>query len=62
MNQQKQKPNYTLEPMNNFELRPTDKKDHFRFLINGVDVSGEQEKSTFRHMIGVLDSGINTGL
>ena len=30
--------------MNNFELRPTDKKDHFRFLINGVDVSGEQEK------------------
>lgn len=48
--------------MNNFELRPTDKKDHYRFLINGVDVSGEQEKSTFRHMIGVLDSGINTGL
>ena len=48
--------------MNNFELRPTDKKDHYRFLINGVDVTGEQEKSTFRHMIGVLDNGINTGL
>ncbi len=29
--------------MNNFELRPTDKKDHFRFFINGVDVTGEQE-------------------
>jgi hypothetical protein len=48
--------------MNKFELRPTDNKDHFRFFINGVDLFGEQEKSTFRHMIGVLDSGINTGL
>lgn len=48
--------------MNNFELRPTDKKDHYRFFINGVDVTGEQERSTFRHMIGVLDNGINTGL
>ena len=48
--------------MNNFELRTTDKKDHYIFLINGVNVTGEQEKSTFRHMIEVLDNGINTGL
>jgi hypothetical protein len=48
--------------MNNFELRPTDKKDHYIFLINGVNVTGEQEKTTFRHMIEVLDNGINTGL
>jgi len=44
--------------MNDFEIKPTDKKDHYRFLINGVDVTGEQERSTFRHMIQVLDSGI----
>ena len=48
--------------MNDFELRPTDKKDHYRFFINGVDVTGEQEKSTFWHMIQVLDNGVNTGL
>lgn len=44
--------------MNDFEIRKTDKKDHYRLLINGVDVTGEQERSTFRHMIQVLDSGI----
>ena len=33
--------------MNKFELKPTDKKDHYRFFINGVDVTGEQERSTF---------------
>ena len=48
--------------MNKFELRETDKKDHYRFLINGVDVTGEQERSTFRHIIGVIDNGITTGL
>ena len=48
--------------MNDFKLIPTDKKDHYIFLINGVNVTGEQEKSTFRHMIGVLDNGINTGI
>ena len=48
--------------MNNFELKPTYTKDHFRFFINGVDVTGAQERSTFRHMIEVLDNGINTGL
>jgi hypothetical protein len=48
--------------MNKFELIPTDKKDHFRLLLNGVDVTGEQERSTFRHIIGVIDNGITTGL
>jgi len=48
--------------MNKFELKPTDKKDHFRFFINGVDVTGEQERSTFRHIIQVMDNGITTGL
>ena len=48
--------------MNNIELRPTDKKDHYRFFINGVDVTGEQERSTFIHIIQVIDNGIATGL
>ena len=48
--------------MNKFELRKTDKKDHFRFFANGVDILGEQEKSIFRHIIQVIDNGINTGI
>jgi len=48
--------------MNKFELKPTDKKDHYRFFINGVDVTGEQERSTFRHIIQVMYNGITTGL
>tara|TARA_R110000787_G_scaffold37943_1_gene96014 strand:- start:103 stop:249 length:147 start_codon:yes stop_codon:yes gene_type:complete len=48
--------------MNNFELRPTDKKDYYRLFTNGVDVFGEMERSVIRHMIEVLDSGINVGL
>ena len=48
--------------MNKFELIPTDKKDHYRFFINGVDVTGEQERSTFRHIIQVMDNGTTTGL
>ena len=48
--------------MNKFELRETDKKDHYRFFINGVDVTGEQERSTFRHIIQVIDNSITTGL
>ena len=47
--------------MNSIELRET-KKDHYRLLLNGVDVTGEQEKSTFRHIIQVIDNGINTGI
>ena len=48
--------------MNNIELRPTDKKDHYRLFLNGVDVTGEQERSTFRHIIQVIDNNITTGL
>ena len=48
--------------MNKFELRKTDKKDHFRFFANGVDILGEQEKSIFRHIIEVMDNSINTGI
>ena len=48
--------------MNNFELRPTDKKDHFRFFANGTDLFGEQERSTFRHIVQVIDNNITTGI
>ena len=48
--------------MNKFELRATDKKDHFRLFANGVDLIGEQEKSVYRHIIQVMDNNINTGL
>jgi hypothetical protein len=44
--------------MNDFELRKTDKEDHYRLFINGVDVTGEQERSTFRHLISVVDNVI----
>ena len=45
--------------MNDIELRPTDKKDHYRLLLNGVDVTGEQERSVFRHIIQTIDNGID---
>ena len=45
--------------MNSIQLKKTDKEDHYRFIINGVDVTGEQERSTFRHLIEVLDNGVN---
>ena len=45
--------------MNDIELKPTDKKDHYRLLLNGVDVTGEQEKSVFRHIIQTIDNGID---
>jgi len=48
--------------MNKFELRPTEKKDHYKFFANGADLLGEQERSTIRHIIEVLDNGINVGL
>ncbi len=47
--------------MNSIEMQET-KKDHYRLLLNGVDVTGEQEKSVFRHIIQVMDNNINTGL
>jgi len=48
--------------MNKFELKPTDKKDYYRLLINGVDVTGERERSDFRHLIQEIDNTINVGL
>ena len=48
--------------MNNIELRPTEKKDHYRLLLNGVDVTGEQERSIFRHIIQEIDNTINVGI
>jgi hypothetical protein len=45
--------------MNDIELKPTDKKDHYRLFINGVDVTGEQERSVFRHIIQTIDNGID---
>jgi hypothetical protein len=48
--------------MNSIELKPTENKDHYRLFLNGVDVTGEQERSVFRHIIGVIDNGITTGL
>ena len=47
--------------MNNIELRETS-KDHYRLLLNVTDVTGEQERSTFRHIIQVIYNGINTGI
>ena len=44
--------------MNNIEMKPT-KKDHYRLLLNGVDVTGEQERSVFRHIIQKMDSAID---
>tara|TARA_R110000868_G_scaffold34749_1_gene125285 strand:+ start:128 stop:265 length:138 start_codon:yes stop_codon:yes gene_type:complete len=44
--------------MNNIELLQT-KKDHYRLLINGVDVTGEQERSVFRHIILTIDNKID---
>jgi len=46
--------------MNKFEILKTEKKHHFRLLINGVDVTGEQEISVFRHLIEVVDNKIYT--
>lgn len=47
--------------MNVIELRKT-KKDHYRLFLNGVDVTGEQERSTFRHIIQEIDNTINVGI
>ena len=47
--------------MNAIELRKT-KKDHYRLFFNGVDVTGEQERSVFRHIIQEIDNTINVGI
>jgi len=43
--------------MNDIQLKKT-KKDHYRLILNGVDVTGEQERSVFRHIIQTIDEGI----
>ena len=48
--------------MNSIKLKPTEKKDHYRLVINGVDVTGEQERSTFRYIIQEIDNTINVGI
>ena len=45
--------------MNSIEMKPT-KKDHYRLLLNGVDVTGEQERSVFRHILQTIDSAIDS--
>ncbi len=44
--------------MNSIELKET-KKDHYRLILNGVDVTGEQERSVFRHIIQTIDNKID---
>lgn len=44
--------------MNSVEV-PKTKKDHFRLILNGVDVTGEQERSVFRHIVQVIDDKVN---
>ena len=44
--------------MNDIEMKPT-KKDHYRLLFNGVDVTGEQERSVFRHILQTIDNAID---
>jgi hypothetical protein len=48
--------------MNSIELKPTGKEDHYRLILNGVDVTGEQERSVFRHIIETIDNGIEVGI
>lgn len=48
--------------MNDIKLVACEEKDYFRLMVNGVDIFGKQEKSKYRHLIGVVDDGINTGL
>tara|TARA_R110000803_G_scaffold61223_1_gene120975 strand:+ start:8389 stop:8532 length:144 start_codon:yes stop_codon:yes gene_type:complete len=44
--------------MNDFELRKTDKEDHYRLFVNGVDMFGEHERSIWRHLIQSIDNKI----
>ena len=44
--------------MNDIEMKPT-KKDHYRLLLYGVDVTGEQERSVFRHILQTIDNAID---
>ena len=52
------KTNVKCFKMKGIELKPTSKEDHYRLFLNGVDVTGEQERSVFRHILQVVDNGI----
>ena len=41
----------------NIEVRETERKDYYKFLINGVNL-GEWERSELRHLIEVIDNKI----
>ena len=41
----------------NIEVRDTERKDYYKFLINGV-ILGEWERSELRHLIEVIDNKI----
>ena len=41
----------------NIELKETERKDYYKFLINGVNL-GEWERSELRHLIEVIDNKI----
>ncbi len=44
--------------MNDIEMKSS-KKDHYRLFLNGVDVTGEQERSVFRHILQTIDNAID---
>jgi len=41
----------------NIEIKPTEKKDYYKFVINGLKL-GEWERSELRHLIEVIDNKI----
>ena len=41
------------------ELKQTEKKDHYKLTINGVELIVEQERSFYRELIQVIDNGIS---
>jgi len=41
----------------NIEVKDTERKDYYRFLINGVNL-GEWERSQLRYLIEVVDNKI----
>ena len=43
--------------MINIELK-SEGKDHYRLFINGVDLTGKQERSVFRHIVQTIDNKI----
>jgi hypothetical protein len=41
----------------NIEVKDSERKDYYKFLINGVNL-GEWERSDLRHLIEVIDNKI----